>query len=115
MKKRIAIILAFLIALSALGMMGAACPTKDEVNEALATDILAETVKLYKNVTGKDLPPVIADKLNKELVAKVAKGTGYLGITTFVCDFIYAQTGVQLPADLLAIAIKAAFLVYGLL
>ena len=121
MKKRIAIILAFVVAISMFGMIGSACTLPgvpdipvDDINEVLATDILQAVKDLYKTITGKDMPPVIADKLNAELWAKLAQGTGYLGITTYVCDFIAEYTGIILPADTLAIAVKAAFMIYGL-
>ena len=117
MKKRIAIILAFLIALSTFGIVGAACtpPTVDEVNEALAVDVFKAIKDVYKTVTGSDMPEKVADKLNDELWTQLAKGTGYLGIATFVSDFIAKNTGIVIPAANLAIVIKAAFLIYGLI
>ena len=117
MKKHISLILAFAIALSIFGVIGAGCtlPKKEDVNALLATDITQAAKDLYKTVTGKDLPPVIADRLNAELVAKIAAGTGYMGITTIVCNFIAEYTGIVLPPETLALAIKAAFLIYGLL
>lgn len=117
MKKHVSIILAFVLAISVFGIIGSACtlPSVDEVNEVLATDIFQATKDLYKKVAGKDIPPVVADRLNDELLTQIAKGTGYLGITTVVCNLIAEYTGIVLPAETLAIAIKAAFIVAGLL
>lgn len=116
MKKRVAIILAFVLALSTFGILGSACttPSKEDVNAVLAADVFQIAKDAYKQLSGKELPAVVADKLNAELYTKLAKGTGFLGITTYVCNLIAEYTGYTLNAETLALLIKAAFAVYGL-
>ena len=108
MKKHIAVILAFVIAISTFGIIGAAC-TKQDVNQALATDVLAKVVEWSEEQLGYQMPAAIKSQLNSALVEKIAAKTGYMGICTFVCDFIAEKTGIVIPpakAALLVAAVK---------
>ncbi|MDR1629537.1 MAG: hypothetical protein LBS36_04910 [Oscillospiraceae bacterium] len=115
-KKRISIIMAFVVALSMLGIMGAACsvPTTEEINAVTTANVFEAIKNTYKDVTGSDLPPAVADKLNDDLWNKLADGTGYMDYAPYASELILEYTGVEIPPQTLAIAIKAVVLVAGI-
>lgn len=115
-KKRISIILALVVALSMLAITGAACtpPTTDEINEVTTANVFDAIKDTYKDVTGSDLPPEVADRLNDDLWNKLAEGTGYMDYAPYASELIKEYTGVEIPPQTLAIAIKAVVVVAGL-
>lgn len=108
--------MAIVIAVSMLGIVGTACstPSVDEINEVTTANVFDALKDTYKDVTGKDLPPAIADQLNDDLYSKIAQGTGYMDYAPYASEFIKNQTGVDIPPETLAISIKAVVLVASL-
>ncbi|MGI6772014.1 MAG: hypothetical protein ACOX5C_00545 [Acutalibacteraceae bacterium] len=114
-KKRISILLAIVIVLSMLSIMGAACskPTVEDINEVTTANVFDAIKDAYKDVTGKEMPKEVADRLNDDLYSKIAEGTGYMDYAPYASKLIKDYTGVEIPPETLAIAIKAVVLVAG--
>jgi len=114
-RKQISILLALVIALSMLGVFGVACskPSVEDINKVTTANVFEAIKDAYKDVTGKEMPKEVADKLNDDLYSKIAQGTGYMEYAPYASEFIYEKTGVIIPPETLAIAIKAAVLVAG--
>lgn len=114
-KKRISILLALVLAFSLLGIVGAACstPSVDEINEVTTANVFEAIKDTYEEVTGKEMPAEVADRLNDDLWNKLADGTGYMDYAPYASALILEHTGVDIPPATLAIAIKAVVLIAG--
>ena len=87
-------------------------PSVEDINKVTTANVFEAIKDAYKDVTGKEMPKEVADKLNDDLYSKIAQAQATWSMP-YASEFIYEKTGVIIPPETLAIAIKAAVLVAG--